>query len=388
MSKHKTFVITIAIFLITLQAYYFYQINLAPFPIVGCILLISLGYRYSYSKKLIDKVFLLFLFIIISMIWGLINLIDYIYINTIIGSVVNLLFLIFFIQVFKTLSFQNLAKILKFVIQIHLIFFITQFIAFYGLGKFLDYLGPITGENSRIEFGGAITGFARCTGLFNEPAAYSYFIGGLIFLRMLLTKKIDFISSMAFLSLVLTLSISGIVLAFLLYTYYVLFIYKKFIGILSYLVITFFISLFVIVYFNDSIYSYIFDRLTNISDDTSVNIRFTSSFDYLNTRGYIDKFFGLGLGNSVKDVGLATSGIVGIFSSFGIIGGVLFIVILFYSIGPKRLFDFLFFLVFLLSTITIQTVFFWFIFSVFYCNENYYKTNNFITNISKNLKYG
>jgi hypothetical protein len=372
----RIFLIAIAIFLITLHAYYFYQISLAPFPILGSILVIFLGISNRYSQKLLSRISLIAIFISISFSWALLNLIDYIYINTVIGTIINLIFLLFFIQFFKNIKSELVSKILKIVIQIHLLFFLIQFIAFYGFGLFIDYLGPITGENSRIEFGGAITGFARCTGLYNEPAAYSYFIGGLVFLRMLVTKQIDFISKIGLFSLILTLSISGIILAFLLYTYYVIFVYKKLTGILTYLTLITLITTLVILYFNDSIYSYIFDRFTNFSDDTSVNIRFTSSFEFLNTRGYIDRLFGLGLGNSVKNVGLATSGIVGIFTSFGIIGGLGFISLLFYSIRPKHIFDFLFFLIFLLSTITIQTVYFWFIFSIFYCKEKYYNEAN------------
>ena len=372
----RIFLIAIAIFLITLQAYYFYQISLAPFPILGSILVIFLRISNRYSQKLLTRIILIAIFISISFSWALLNLIDYIYINTVIGTIINLIFLLFFIQFFKNLKSELVSKILKIVIQIHLLFFLIQFVAFYGFGLFIDYLGPITGENSRIEFGGAISGFARCTGLYNEPAAYSYFIGGLVFLRMLVTKQIDLISKIGLFSLILTLSISGIILALLLYTYFVIFVYKKLTGILIYLTLITLITTLVILYFNDSIYSYIFDRFTNFSDDTSVNIRFTSSFEYLNTRGYIDRLFGLGLGNSVKNVGLATSGIVGIFTSFGIIGGLGFLSLLFYSIRPKHIFDFLFFLIFLLSTITIQTVFFWFIFSIFYCKEKYYNEAN------------
>jgi len=373
-SNKKRFLLFLATFFITLQAYYFYQISLSPLPVLGGLLFVLMGFKTSLSKEVILRVSIILVFFSFSLIWGIINLVDFIYVNTIIGSFVNLIFLIFFIEVFKNLYSGIVSNILKYILIIHLIFFFIQFIAFYLFGNFLDFLGPVTGEISRIEFGGSITGFARCTGLYNEPAAFSYFLGATIYLRMSLSKQVDFISFLALISLIITLSISGIILSFILYTYYVLFIKKKVIGILSLILFLSLLIIFTMIYFNDSIYSYVFDRLTNFSDDTSVNIRFTSSLDYLKSSGILTKMFGLGLGNSVKDVGLATSGMVGIFSSFGIIGSFSFLLILFFVIKPHFFSDFLFFLLFLLSTITIQTVFFWFLFSIIYCNENYYKT--------------
>ena len=51
----NNFLIGLGIFLITLQAYYFYQISLSPFPIFGSLLLILFGIRNSFSKKILFK---------------------------------------------------------------------------------------------------------------------------------------------------------------------------------------------------------------------------------------------------------------------------------------------------------------------------------------------
>jgi hypothetical protein len=365
-----TIISSVAVFFITLQSYYFYNIKLAPFPILGSLILLLFGIKNIPSKKTVQIAGIISIFFLISTIWAFINKLDFIYFNSIIGSLLGLLFFIIFEKNFKNYDYYSVSGVLNAVILFHLFFFIIQFLAFYIFGVLIDFLFPITGEESRFFFGGALTGLVRCTGLYNEPATYSYYVGGLVFLNILLLKKINIISKIAIISIALTLSISGILLAIILYFYYSFFISKKLKNILFFSIVSVFVITIVLLYFNDNVYMYLFERFSNLSDDTSTNTRFFDSFDFLKSKNIFIQLFGVGLGNYTNDISLTPSGIIGLISSFGFVGYIIFSSSLYFYTQKNGTINFLMLNVFLFSTITIQTVFFWFLFSIYYYNVN------------------
>jgi hypothetical protein len=364
---------SIAIFFITLQSYYFYNIKLAPFPILGSLILLFVGIKNNPSKNTVKIVSILSIFFFISTIWAFVNKLDFIYFNSIIGSLLGLLFFIIFEKHFKNFNSYSLTRILNTVILFHLFFFFIQFFAFYIFGILIDFLFPITGEESRFFFGGALTGLVRCTGLYNEPATYSYYIGGLVFLNILLLKKINSISKIGIVSIALTLSISGILLSIIIYFYYSFYITKKLKNILIFSIVSVFVITIILLYFNDNVYMYLFERFSNLSDDTSTNTRFFDSFDFLKSKNIFIQLFGVGLGNYTNEVSLTPSGIIGLISSFGFVGYIIFSSSLYFYTQKNGTINFIMLNVFLFSTITIQTVFFWFLFSIYYYNvkQNY-----------------
>ena len=129
----------------------------------------------------------------------------------------------------------------------------------------------------------------------------------------------------------------------------------------------------ILLYFNDNVYMYLFDRFSNLSDDTSTNTRFFDSFDFLKSKNILIQLFGVGLGNYTNDVSLTPSGIIGLISSFGFVGYIIFSSSLYFYTQKSGIINFIMLNIFLFSTITIQTVFFWFLFSIYYYNikQNY-----------------
>jgi hypothetical protein len=367
-NSYLSSITSIGVFLITLQSYYFYNIKLAPFPIIGSLILFLVGINDKISKETLKITFYLFILFLISTLWAFINKLDFIYLNSIIGTLLGLCFFIIFQKYFRNLDKEHVTKIINRVIALHLIFFIIQFSAFYLGGILIDYLYPITGEASRFFFGGALTGLVRCTGLYNEPATYSYYVGGLVFLNILLQKKIDKISIFAIVTIALTLSISGILLSSFIYFYYSFFISKRVKNIFIFIIVSMFIMTIVLLYFNDNVYVYLFERFSNLSDDNSTNIRFFDSFDFLKSKNFLVQLFGVGLGNYTNDVSLTPSGIIGLISSLGFVGYIIFSSILYYYTKKNGVINFIMLNIFLFSTITVQTIFFWFLFSIFYYN--------------------
>jgi hypothetical protein len=335
---------------------------------MGGLVFLFIGRKASPSKDVLNFIGILVFFFIFSIIWSNLNKLDYIYVNSIIGAFLGLFFFIIIEKYLHDFDKNFITNLLKNVILLHIVFFSIQFLSYYIAGNLIDYLLPITGEESRFFFGGAISGLVRCTGLFNEPATYSYYLGALVFLSIFVQKKIDIYSAIGLITLALTLSISGILLSTLILAYYTFYISKKFKYLLLFIIIAFFILSILIIFFEDTIYMYVFDRFSNISDDNSTNIRFFDSFEFLKTKNTLIQLFGLGIGNYTNETSLTTSGIVSLISSFGIIGYIFFSSSLYFFTQRNKLINFMMFNVFLLSTITIQAPFFWFLFSIYYKN--------------------
>ncbi len=278
------------LFFSTLQCYYFYQIKLAPFPMLGVLIFISvfiiqalkifhISNKQFISKDKINQItcgnineefipnynnnvfpsfktkpficfFVLFTLTSISTIITFfhtgfnfyLNPENGIYLNPIIGFFCGTIiaFLIFTSEI-KTKIILNIVRI---VLLIHLLFFCFQLLIYYSSHTYVDFLMPFTGENQRY-FSYAIAPFIRPTGLFNEPATYSFFISSLtiILIAERERKTDDFLILIAIFTVLASFSSLAYLSAFYLIISYILKANKiRFLGIL---VSVFFLAIFV-----------------------------------------------------------------------------------------------------------------------------------------------
>lgn len=179
--KLSFILVFIWVFLMTLNSFYFHNIGMPVFSVVAAFLSILLIFVF---KVRIRSYMRLILYII-----------TYILLSSLLTMLLNdqfalatripLFFILVPVVIFSSFLFKEekelMAKVLKVVVTIHLIFFFTQFIYFYGTGVFIDYILPITGVEQR-SLGGSYeiddsgTKLIRAAGLFNEPGTYSTFI--------------------------------------------------------------------------------------------------------------------------------------------------------------------------------------------------------------------
>jgi hypothetical protein len=355
------------VFLATLDTFYFYQINLAPFPIFSFLILILIFFRKKIfiKKNFIKSLFLLYLIFYCSISIGLYYSDFNLNLNSVIGVLLGPLYFLFFYNYFSDKRIL-LLKVLETTLIIHLLFWYLQFFLFFIFDIKLDYLYPITGEFSRSGAFGPLTGLIRATGLFNEPASYSLMISMICFILISFKKKIEFIEILGLISCVLSFSISGLVFSlYTLFIYYLIFKKINFtkkvlmIGILIFLII-FSYSLF------DPFKIFLENRLFSDQVDNSAETRFGSVIDFFNSLTFDKKFFGIGLANYDPNISTVSNGIFSFIIHFGYLL-VSLIFILFYftlfklRIKTKPLF---LWLVFLFGTMTYLKIYFWMMLSI------------------------
>lgn len=117
---------------------------------------------------------------------------------------------------------QRLLRVLQWLLALHVSVFIFQFVVLITTGNFIDFVQPITGEESRYSsFDQTLNqlGFYRCTGLFVEPSTYSSLITLILVLRAIAgpPTKLDFLACF---TMLISFSSAGIVIAALFFIYY------------------------------------------------------------------------------------------------------------------------------------------------------------------------
>lgn len=110
-----------------------------------------------------------------------------------------------------------LVRICRVVLACHIGAFAAQALVWYLGGTYLDFVYPFTGEESRFNY----HGYARFSGLQVEPSTYTSVIAVLVALVCLSDKqqRFDTLLLTALLTMVVSLSTAGIVIAALLYIY-------------------------------------------------------------------------------------------------------------------------------------------------------------------------
>ena len=300
------------IFFLSLHSYYFENIKLAIFPPLAFLILL-------YKTQHVQKKYLFFLFSVLllfsfSTLIGFFNNNYTMHLPTLLGCVMGPIFLISFLNV------KNINEILfaiKKVLQVHLFFFFMQVVFYYLFEQKLDYLYSITGEHSRNEAFGVITGLFRPSGLFNEPATYSLYIFGFSAILFLNTKNFNLTVFLSFISLLITFSGSGIFF-FLIFSFiliYELFSKKGVFIFISAIVLAFF----TMSYSENIFIKYITSRFSNgIESDGSLAQRYTSAISTFKSSNFTQQFFGYGIGNTPENLDTAVgSGLTAQLLSFG-----------------------------------------------------------------------
>ncbi len=345
---------------ISLQSYYFPVIKLAIFPPLGFILLLFLNHKVE--KNNIFPLFLILLIFFISLLIGFVNNNFYIYIPTLIGTLLGPFFLFLFIKISPD-KYNKLYTALQKVIITHLLFFYIQLTAFYIFGYQIDFLYLITGENSRNDAFGVISEFFRPSGLLNEPATYSLFIFAFSIIYFLLKKKVDILLFLAILTLLLSFSASGI----LLFLFFIAFIfYKTIIKNFPLLLSTLFFIIIILSQFNFSeniFYKYFQSRFDNgLDTDGSTSQRYTGALDVFYNSKLYNIIFGFGIGHTPQNVDTAVgSGLTAQLISFGyLFNFFLSLIFTYLFISNKvKLQNILIFIILLFTTMTYNNFHYW-----------------------------
>ncbi|WP_404982891.1 hypothetical protein [Cobetia marina] len=356
----KTFFLFLGILLITLRTFYFYNIGLSPFPILGVFflfiyLLMSRG-SFLIDKKIISWLSLFLVAIVFSMIDPLFNTKDF-NITSFFGLVLGMLLFISF-HCYKGLNELEIIKVVKCVLLVHVIFFFYQFISFHIFGNLVDLIEPITGHAQRgigfidKEYGGMAA--FRATGLFDEPASYCTYVLALTFVAYYNSRKLDLLELTILISVILTLSLTGfaLVVAYMLTKKDIknVFSIKNSMLILIGVVI-------VLSMFGDLLIGYATQRLNELGSDNSANVRI-NNFSNILELTTIQLLLGSGIGNNPVFVVEYT--FPSLIITFGIVGGGLivlsFLMIFSNSINYRTL---IFFSVLSLNFYTLFNPFTW-----------------------------
>lgn len=314
--KLKTLFIYLVILLLSLNSYYYNLIKFAPFPPIGVILIIITIKNFKRSSLL--TLFFFETIFIFPLILGFINNGFKIYLPTLIGSFLGPLFFILFVDQIQ-LNFKSLVIAIKYILITLISLFYLQVISFYFFGYELDYMILVTGEQSRFRGFGFFTGYIRPSSIFNEPATYSLFVFAYSVIYYIHTNKLTLILILSVLSLLFTLSSSGL----LLFLFFVLFVLKN----NKYIAYFIFISLLLILLYNNTyILDYFESRYSNgLESDNSTSTRFINAFDYFQKSNLFIKIFGIGIGYTPPELdSVVGSGIAANILSFGIFFNLLF----------------------------------------------------------------
>lgn len=373
----KKSALVLIFFFLSLQSYYFYNIGIAPFPLVSLIGIIIFSNKSRVPNEIKLYSFSLCILFIISSLWGFFFQLDLYYINSVVGIFLGAFILIFTTRFIKSFNIVLIYRVLAIVLIIHLICFWLQFGLYMLIGVNLDFLEFVTGEASRFEAYGAITGLIRATGVFNEPATYSYYIFTIVYLRFLCFKKINWFDQFSLISILFTLSLSGFFLySFFQFYYWIL--YKGNINSIVFFSILIFVVFYIVQFiFEDTINLYLISRLSDAENDNSMNTRFSDGIIYFINLPINYVIFGLGIGNYTKNISTTASGWMSIITTFGIIPGSFFLFITFKYLRylKVKLVSVIPLIILLFSTITPMQVIFWVVLSFFIVNNSNVKIN-------------
>lgn len=345
------------VFFCTLQSIYFFNISLAPFPILSLLFLLHFDLKFSKVDLIIS--FLLITIVIINLLFIPFYLYEgQFYFQTVLGFFIGITYFLFLQSYLKKIKLSSILYAINLSLIIHIAFFLIQFIYYIITGDHLDFIVGITGEVTRninnLEF-------IRSSGLFIEPQNYSFFILALIYLKYHLTSNyFDVISLFALLTVFLSFSLFGILGAIVFY----LLIFRKLISKWIFLIL-----LIPTIYFTYDLFILIYEtRLISLFSDGSFMARFSDPFIKLFTEiNYllIGKGFGV-IGTEFNEL----STLLSILTSFGLLFGSFFIFIVFYSlnfrIGINKYFSIFLLAFILLMDLRISMVFFWLLFGLSY----------------------
>lgn len=352
------------VFLPTLQAFYFYNLGVAIFP-----LLCNLTFYFILSLRLFQLrkiqfevsrpiVILMILFILL----GVLLLRLQIKVFSIIGVILGIIYLLIMSDLFWN-RITSLERAIQVTIIIHIIFFFIQAIGWYVFRTYIDFLEPITGEYQRYQMLD-IGGFSgiRLTGLYNEPATYSWFVVSLVFASNRFEKPLNMIEKIALITVFITFSLTGIIAVTL---FFLLSIFKRYGFGIKALVVAGFIGLLVFLIFRNLIVGYVLNRILQGKDDVSIFYRFFKIFEQYGDMSIVNKLFGMGIGYTGE--GNYYTAMSFYLFYFGIIGTIAFLWVLIKNmdLNSISIWVTVYFLVLQISIIVPTYIFFWTIVVVF-----------------------
>ena len=330
----KVFVGSIILFFVTLQPFYFRSISLAPFPLIAFFLVILITYKGNISLNEFKEFVTFLTLILISVFIGLFNFTDngtlIYYFPSLFGWFLFPLGIIYFKRYLNYLS-KDIYSIVHLVLLIHVFFFFLQLLSFKLFNIKLDFIEIITGEAQRIganklkDFGGSNI---RPAGLFTEPGSYSVYIYILVVINLVLKNKINILIFFALVSMFLSFSMTGILMAISLILFYISIIKISKKSIISLIIFSIALILFFWQY-SEIFLGPIIERLFNLRADASAEARFESGVNQFISQHYL--YHGIGIGVQVENI-KATSLMLGTLFSLGLINSLMFISIFLYKI--------------------------------------------------------
>jgi len=329
--------------------------------------------RHTLLSFLFVLVFVLFISFLHYAVYG-----DDSYLNAMLSSYVKfflstLVFLSFYV-VFSLKRFNaTVHAVLSLVLLVNVLTISVQAYFLYFHDFHIDYLEIIMGREQRVFGSAGVKGLFRPSGMYNEPGTYSVFTYVLILLRYLLSRRMDYLFFIAFLTTLLTFSAQAlisfvlffaVVSAFFGVTVMVTMKLKKYSKkdlMLSFFAIV--LALLSLYFAYDFLVLYLSNRFVGGSDGT-VSIRLASFYSFFE-QGFFFIIFGIGVNNDglgvlINDTGFWFSTWV----QYGVFG--LFVVVapLFFLIKDKAAFGL--FLLVLLSKVSLQYPIVWVLLALLY----------------------
>lgn len=281
---------------------------------------------------------------------------------------------LFIKSIIKELNNNEISSIINYILIFHFSVLFLQLIIFY-LTKYDLNIGLFFGGEGHRAF--ATGGIYRPTGIFDEPAIYSMFCSGLLLMRLLYNRHFDWIILLGFLSIFLTLSFVGFILAgFMLLAYSSIKIKIIFVGIFIFLLIVLYSPLF---YDN-----YIVNRIDLLftGSDSSTNKKFFVIFDWLENQELFNFGYGyIGLRDwtpNYYDAVYDLTFYITLFTQFGFYLGVFYMIWFISAIffANRSFSDISAFLILLIKLTATHFPFLWIVFAFFFNNNFNYKLSD------------
>ncbi|NDA64869.1 MAG: hypothetical protein EBX50_23015, partial [Chitinophagia bacterium] len=275
---------------------------------------------------------------------GLVDSIDNL--KPVVGFILG--YLVFGFFYFTRINRQSILYCISFIIVVHVCYFILQMAYYYISGEVLNIYGGF-GLEPR-----ALSSIFRPTGLYLEPASYAVSMLMLLALRALFLDKPDALFYVAIGTVVLSLSIWGILASsiFLLFAVRAspLVILSILVGLVL-CVILFSDNQFIISIFD----AFFFPRIQDFGNDNSAVDRYGGLMDLMNLSW--NSIFGMGVSNEYHIFG--SSGLSFIVAAGGLVGLIIFLSLLALLNQGSQVFIKLALLVIFLTAAPMWNTFFW-----------------------------
>lgn len=334
-----------AAFLLSLTDFYFMSAGIAPFPILGLLLLQPLVFFFSRRVKegktqsqleATGFGLILIAFYFLSALWGWFAF-GGVFFKAAIGMSLGIVvFLNVLLRENNRLFRETLFRVLNMLLVVHLLFWVVQVLYFSTTAEYLDYIQPVSGLQTRSKFNRMDLKLVRFTGLFAEPAVYATFMYMGLSVRLLANKfrwrVFDFLLAA---TVVFSLSILGIALLGLLVVVSALYdrrsalLFSAGFGVLVPTLAT-------VLFSTDTPVSlYLRLRFTKPLDDPSGNERLVSGFTGFAESPDVIQVLGKGLGN--YDMGeKLTNGLAYLLDFVGAAGTAFFLGMMFLLLIRRR----------------------------------------------------